>query len=224
MWRVHIIRSQQHDDDETVEGAFLFSPFFFLLSCFNKQSHLVKCSITAVCCWSFLQLFPPSVVVKNIFFGEGEPAREDETVIWNTDTSHMNAQSEVCEEEEGEWTEETLTKQKWLHDWYSEDVFGFLNVWAKTRSLRFLEHGSGVESRLPSFPLPPYPPSPPPPNVHAFLSGCMLLLYSTEIQTPAQQTWKDCLPFADVQTLDKNTLYPNKHSYQLLCHPLLKKK
>lgn len=166
MWRVHIIRSQQHDDDETVEGAFLFSPFFFLLSCFNKQSHLVKCSITAVCCWSFLQLFPPSVVVKNIFSERkseraSERAREEETVIWNTDTSHMNAQSEVCEEEEeGEWMEETLTKQKWLHDWYSEDVFGFLNVWAKTRSLRFLEHGSGVESRLPSFPLPPLPPRP----------------------------------------------------------------
>lgn len=51
--------------------------FFFLLSCFNKQSHLVKCSITAVCCWSFLQLFLPTVVVKNIFSErEGERASE----------------------------------------------------------------------------------------------------------------------------------------------------
>lgn len=49
------------------------------------------------------------MVVKNIFFGEGERAREDETVIWNTDTSHMNAQSEVCGEE-GESTEETFNE------------------------------------------------------------------------------------------------------------------
>lgn len=32
-------------------------------------------------------------------------------MIWNTDTSHMNAQSEVCEEEEeGESTEETFNE------------------------------------------------------------------------------------------------------------------
>lgn len=162
MWRVHIIRSQQHDDDETVEGAFLFSPFFSLLSCFNKQSHLVKCSITAVCCWSFLQLFPPSVVVKNIF-SERESERASEggrkpwfgTLIHLTWTHNLKCVRRRRRESQ---RKRRLTKQKWLHDWYSEDVFEFLNVWAKTRSLRFFRAWirSRVEaSFLPLTPLPP---------------------------------------------------------------------